>query len=325
MNIYENKSTYITFQPLRSLENINNNITSDNKFLFDYRKLLGFTPLFCNLVEGNSIEYIISDLLLSFPRNPEVAIVFEKNDSEVRKVSRLEVFKFDNLLDSSDQENNSSLYWNSMDRSNIDINDYVNLDYTGESLTDYLVEGIKLEEIKGIYIISRDGNDIMYDNLYRYNHMDFIQWVIESLAETISELSGLSNNCKKPEVDTTIDEFINVYNTIYNQFMYKPEILTDLEMIKYENLLETWLFGEVKQDSRDKALRIEKSQESTEINVDSLVDLDNLDLAEYNNLMKSKYVDDSRALSNKVGFIGSDIKPFGLFNDGESLIGYGFA
>lgn len=321
MDIYGNKSMYITFQPLRSLENINNRITSDNKFLFDYRKLLGFTPLFCNSLEGNPIEFIISDILLSFPRNPEVAIVFEKSAEEVKKVSRLEVFGFDNLLDSSENENNSSLHWNSMDRSNVDIVDYINIDNPVDSLNDYLVNGIDLNEIKGIYLICKDGNEIMYDNLYKYNHMEFIQWVIESLSETLVDLDIISNRSKKPEVDTTISEFVDVYNTIYNQFIYKPDVLSELEILKYENLLESWIFGEVSAESKDKLDKIADIQNGTKINIDTLVDLDDLDLNQYNSYLRTNYINDSQGLINKVGFVGSDIKPFGYIEDNWGLIG----
>lgn len=298
----EKEKLFITFQPASICKNINTSLLSENKFLSEYEQFLGYNPIFCNLIQDNPIEYIISDVLLSFPRNPGVAIVFKKDINEVDVIPRLDVFRYDNLLD-NDSNSGTTLSW-STDTKNI-----LRKNYKGDTLNDYLVSHINPNEILGIYIVSKDVNAINYDSLYRYEHLDYMQWVIECLTQVIYGFDNIVDINKVPLIDTESVDFMNVIQTIYNQLIYKPNNINDADFMKFENILELWLYDTVNLKSSS----YQQSLQSMYNNIDSSVS---------NNELKISYKENKTGILNELGFHGSDIAPFMGMEMCTSAVGY---
>lgn len=294
MNLIENKNLYITFQPLKFCEPLKNksSLQSNNPYLYKYNEKFGFNPIFAINLSEDNIEYLVSSALLSYPRNPEVAIVFEKRPEEVLKSSRLSIFNFDKT--NNNQSNN--LTWESQENNNTGNLTNVN----NNIIIDYISDSIRPDEIKGIYKVLDNRNSILYDNRYRYEHEDYINWVIERFSAVVYEFNKNIDISKIPMVDTNTIEFLNVIQVIYNQLIYRPEQVDERDFMTFENIIESWLYDEISPLSLMKYNNLNNNKLYTEE-----------DNYEYQENIKNIYIKEKHGLPNKLGFVGSEIEPFG--------------
>lgn len=302
-----NEKLFVTFQPLDICRNVNICITSENRFLDDYKEQFGFTPIFCNKLQDNPTSYIIADVLMGFPRNPEVAIIFKKDMNKVKEIPRLEVFRYDYTLDNSGKSVSEKLTWGN----NANIFKSSNDDGV---IKDYLVSEILPNEILGIYIVNADKNSVQYDNLYRYEHVEFIQWVIDCLTNTLHGFDSMTDLNKIPLADTKNVEFMNVLQTIYNQLLYKPNEINDADFMRFENIIELWLYDSIDIKSSTYRDILQSKYDNIEL-VTKRYSKDDEDLRE-------KYKDNKHGLVDECNFYGNDIEPFGNIFTLTPAVGY---
>lgn len=250
---------FITFQPYRLLKKMKTGIKSTNTYLEDFKNALGYTPIFAIRIDDKPIEAIIAESLLSYPRCPQVALVFEKDLSDVQAVSRLDVFKYDYISENAD--NSNGLYWKSSEDDK--IKGEIKIPYTDEGIKDYLVNEINAAEMRQIYLVGKNFDSISYEDMYKYSHIDFVQWAIESLTLVVDKFVGNVDIAKVPKVDTNTPEFMDKIHLIFNQLMYKPDRLSESNFMNIENIIEEWLYGTTNQES---LLRFKKLSESEKEN-----------------------------------------------------------